>query len=645
MLPRRVVDTDRRVPPHIGPIPLFLKYAPGLVVVGAAVVGAFLSDHRWWGVNHLSFLPVFGRTVAVAVLVLGLISPMSRSPFAGLAQVARWCMKRPSRVRAFLVLGASTACVLFLAFSSSTLLLGDGGYLAGSLREAVADSVTVGDNVRQVIAKERIYPGTLAMYFLVSQIAVRLGASDAIDGVKANDAFLGALFILIPLGFFCRSRMPFPGRLLVSGLVLTSGALALFFGYVEVYAPLTLLVAVFCASGFGVILARWSLWWPTLCVVIGIILHVQVLLLLPGLVFLLFYRGVGQGRLLNAIALAIAAACVAGIVVLSQFDTIRRLILPVWDAESSYSILSTYHILDVANEVMLIVPGTPLVVALLLIMWNDGGVSRQARWNSLLRALRSPDVLFAGMLAIPTGLFLWVLRPELGMARDWDLFSISGVGIVSIAYVTAKRVTQHRWDELMKFTIPSVLLASIVLTSTWIVVNAAERMSVARYVSILRYDTTNGAYAYENLWLHSRDRGDVAGEIRALEHAVKLSPNPRYWFNLGLGYYSVGEREKGLVALRTTLRSHPEFGEARRVLAQMLYSSREYKEMVSVCLEGERLVPADPYYPLCVGQGYASLGQWTNAREAFSRCLALGPSPEIIHRVQEILERGEHADK
>ncbi len=645
MLPRPVVDTDRGVPPHSGAIPVFLKYAPGLVVVGAAVVGAFLSDHRWWGVNHLSFLPTVGRTMAVAVLALGLMSPVSRSLFAGLAQAARWFMKRPSRVRAFLVLSASTACVLFLALSSSTLLLGDGRYLAGSLREAAADSVTVGDNVRQVIAKERAYPGTLALYFLLSRIAVRLGASDAIDGVKVNDAFLGALFILIPLGFFCRNRMPFPGRLLVSGLVLTSGALALFFGYVEVYAPLTLLVAAFCASGFGVMLARWSLWWPTLCVVIGIVLHVQALLLLPGLLFLLFYRGVGQGRLLNAIAAAIAAACVAGIAVLSQFDMIRHLILPVWDAESSCGILSTHHILDVANEVMLIVPGTPLVVVLLLIMWNDGGVSRHARWSRLLRATQSPDVLFAGMIAIPTGLFLWVFRPELGKARDWDLFSISGVGIVSIAYVTAKRVTQHRWDELMKFAIPSVLLASAVLTSTWVIVNAVERMSVARYVSILRYDTTNGAYAYENLALHSRDRGDVAGEIRALEQAVKLSQNPRYRFNLGLSYYSIGEREKGLAVLRTILRSYPEFDKARRFLAQMLYSSREYKEMVSVCLEGEHLVPADPYYPLCVGQGYASLGQWTNAREAFSRCLALGPSPEIIHGIQEILERAEHTDE
>ncbi len=619
-----------------------LYYVPGAVCAGIAASAALFPDHRLWGTNHLSFLPAYGRVVALILIVVGMIPRINGLLFEALAGVARWSKKHPARVRVFTLSGVIIGLVLFLTFSSSTLLLGDGTYVAETLRIAAEDdSLGVGHYLREVAAKERVYAGTDMLYILVSKISARFGTNNTLHGVKVLTALLGALFLIIPLGFFWRSRMPFPGRLFVSGLMLTSGCLELFFGYVEVYAPMVLLAAAFAVAGFGVVFARRSIWWPTLCVVLGVAAHLQMLLLLPGLLFLFCYRRFGEGRRLAIFSGLIAAACIAASLGISKVGSIQRVVLPMWGSESAYGILSWAHILDVANEVMLIIPGVPLLAGLLLLLWYDAGGSLRARSLGLLRAIRSPDVLFALMLAIPGGLFLWGFRPELGMARDWDLFSICGVAIVAIAYVTARRIPRHRWDGLGTSSVLGVLITGAVLTSAWVIVNANEGMSVARYKSILRYDTTNAGYAYENLSLHFHDKGDVQGEIRALERALEFSPNPRYRFKLGLRYYAIGDKERAIAELRRTLQSRPGFGKARQFLVQMLYFSKKYEEMLLVCSEGERRAPRAPHYPFCVGQSYAALGRWSEARQAFARCQALGPAAALIRDMQDILRQAE----
>ena len=616
---------------------VFLYYTPGVVLVGIGAVSALFPEHRLWGGNHLGFLSPFGRTVALVLMAAGMFPPISRALFEVLARAARWCSGHPSWTRVFLVLGVSVGLVMFLAFSSSTLLLGDGTYMASTLKTvAEQDSKGLGYYLRQVPTTERVYPGTGALYMLVSVIAQQIGMS-YLDGVKVMVAVLGAAFLLIPLGFLRQSRTPFPGRLLVAGVILTSGVLELFFGYIEVYAPMILLAAMFCVSGFGVVSARRSIWWPTLCFVVGVVAHLQMLLLLPALLFLVLYRAVGEGKALKVAAVTIAVGCLAGSLGISRFDEIQHLVLSLSGSDSAYAMLSTAHVVDVVNEVMLVVPATPLVVVLLLFLWRNAGASTRGRWNSLLGAIQ-PDVLFAVMLAIPVGMFLMLFRPELGMARDWDLFSICGLPIVAIAHVAVRRVPQHCWDDFTKLAVLPTLVASAMLTSSWIMVNANEAMSVARYASILHYDTTNGAYAYENLSAYYHDGGDVAGEIRALERAVEFSPNPRYLFKIGLRYFSFGDRERGVAWLRRCLLARPEHGKTRQFLAQMLYFSGKHEETVAVCLEGERLAPDNPFYPFSLGQAYTALGRGEEAGAAFSRCLELNPSEEMIGAIQEILQ-------
>ncbi len=612
----------------------FLNYAPGAVIVALGAGSAFFPEHRLWGINHLAFLPPWGRLVALLLMAVGMLPITGRLLSELSARATRWASRYPSTTRLFLILGAIAALAVFLGLSSSTLLLGDGTHIANSLR-VVGENKPLGYYLRQVPSVERVYPGTFALYTVIAWVAQRAGI-DYLDGIRATVALIGVAFLYIPLIYLRRSRMPVPGRVVVAGVILTSGVVELFFGYVEVYALVILLAAAFCVGGFRALSGRSSLWWPVVCFAIGIVAHLQMLLLAPALLFLLAFRLVGSGRRLTVAAGVAAVFSVAGSLVFRGIGHLSQFQLPLPVPAFSDSVLSVVRIVDVLNELLLLAPATPLILALLWLSWRSAGPSGRGGWARLAGTIQ-PETLFTVVLAVPPILFLTLFPPALGMARDWDLFAICAVPIAAVAHVAAKRVTPRRWEGFMKAGVFPALVASTVLTCAWIAVNANESMSVTRYNSVLRYDTTNAAYAYENLSLYHHERGNIPGEIEALERAMEYSPNPRYSFKIGLRYYSLGDRENGITWLGRSLRTRPEDGETRQFLAQMLYFSGRYEELIDVCLEGERFSPREPNYPFLLGQAYIALGQGDAAREAFKRCLTLNPPEETAAAIKEIL--------
>jgi len=236
-------------------------------------------------------------------------------------------------------------------------------------------------------------------------------------------------------------------------------------------------------------------------------------------------------------------------------------------------------------------------------------------------------------------LFLLFFKPALGMARDWDLFAITAVPLWVLLYAALENGRLDAGQRrVVETVLPPILVMTAVLTSAWIGVNADPARSVARFESILAYDRTNAAYAYEALASHHHNRKNYPAEIKALEKAVEASRNPRYLFMLGLRYYHAEEKEKAITTLATCLRVKPDHAEARRALLQMLLFTGRYDEALVACEEGVRLAPKDPYYPLFMGMAYAKQNRVPEARDAFDRCLRLGPTAEVVNEIHKILQ-------
>jgi hypothetical protein len=616
----------------------------GLVLLLIAVA-SFLPEKRLWGVNHLSFYPVWIRIAAFALIALSFLPRAARAADSVFDWFAR-ALKGRKRILAAIV-AAAAALVLFIVFDSATELLGDGLYTSNNIERA--SKVDRDVFVKVLKDPDPIYPGTEMLNLTVSRFALAKLGIPPLTAVRVLNALLGAVLVFVVVaGARPPKSAPQGTPTALAALFFLSGGVQIFFGYIEAYAPLTMFAGLYVWAAHRTLVRGASLLGPIVFAALAAWMHLLGLLLVPSLVFLVLWVSFGRNfssRIFHASWILGAATVVAPFLAVDVFQ-LQRFFLPL--TGDAYAVLSIPHLADVLNEALLLFPGVIVLgIAAVMIVCNTFGPALRAREGGVFgafarvnteRPLLPPWLFFAAFLAIPSRLFLVFFKPELGVARDWDLFAVTGIG--PLVFVTAiLRSTDGGTPagRAVKRLLPPVMVVSAVLTAAWIGINADPRRAAARFESILSYDTARAGYAYESLASLYKDSGDAAAEILALERAVEASPNPRYLFTLGLRYFHAGEREKAVAALDRCLRMRPNHDKARQAIVQMLYAMEKFDEMLRVCEEGIRLDAKQGYYPFFMGKAYARTGHAAEARAALEACRALDPPPEIVREIDEIL--------
>jgi len=606
---------------------------------------SFLPETRLWGVNHLAYYPVWVRIAALAAIALSFL-PRARKVVEGFFDRKAGALS--GRRRALTAIGAAAiAFVLFIVFASATELLGDGLYTANNIERA--SKVDRDVFVKVLKDPDPIYPGTEMLNLTVSRFAFAKLGIPPLRAVRVMNALLGAILVFAALFGARRSEPARRGTdTALFALLFLSGGIQIFFGYIEAYAPLMMFAGLYVWAAHRTLARGANLWIPVIFAAAAVWMHLLGLLLIPSLVLLAFWVYFGRtfsSRFFHA-SWILAAATVAVPFLAVDVFRLERFFLPL--TGDAYAVLSLPHLADVVNEVFLLFPGIIVLgIAAVMVLFETFGPALREKESGIYEAflrvnserpLLPPWLFFAALLAIPARLFLFFFKPELGVARDWDLFAVTGIGpLVFVTAVLQSAPSQSAAGRAVRSLLPPVAAMSAVLTASWIGVNANSQRAAARFENILSYDTARAGYAYESLASLYRDRGDVGAEIRALERAVDASPNPRYLFTLGLRYFHVGEREKAVATLDRCLRMRPNHDRARQSLIQMLYAMERDDELIRVCEEGEGLDPKQGYYPFFMGKVYARRGQGAEARAAFDRCRALEPPPEIVREIGDIL--------
>jgi hypothetical protein len=341
--------------------------------------------------------------------------------------------------------------------------------------------------------------------------------------------------------------------------------------------------------------------------------------------------------------LIILAATISAPVIASQIDALQRFVLPLAGAGGTYSVLSGSHLIDVSNELLLLFPGLAVLGVLAIaavIHWSrssERGVMQYLSGDAEPKAFIS-ELMFSVMMFIPSSVVLIAITPELGMARDWDLFAVCIVGLHAPVIVVFQHLGANTiLRKALRSILPPILATSLVLAIAWIGIQADPARSIARFESILTYDKTKAGYAYENLASHHHTAGDVQAEIRALEQAYDASRNPRFLFTLGLRYYFVDDKDRAVQTLQKMMTLTPGDEQARQSLVQMLYFMGRYDDMLLVCMEGASLAPQNPFYPFFMAKAYVSQGRTEEALAAFDACLKLDLSAEMAEEINEYL--------
>jgi hypothetical protein len=178
-----------------------------------------------------------------------------------------------------------------------------------------------------------------------------------------------------------------------------------------------------------------------------------------------------------SIGVILSLLIISGVYFLKGFHAKSSIFMPLvhtFESVNSYTLFSLKHYIDFFNQQFLISSvGICLLVVLLYFSW------RRIDWDD-------PKIIFLGLASIYSLLFNFAVFPELGMARDWDLFAVSGIGYTVLAIFIVTKIVS---DKKVLEKIGRILAVTAVVSGIpWFFLNSNEDKSLERFSNLLILD-------------------------------------------------------------------------------------------------------------------------------------------------------------
>jgi len=595
-------------------------------------VSAFLPELQLWGINHLAFYSLPVRTILLILIGLTFFPRLAKQLYSDLFKLSHKLKHGGSGVDSVMTILAVASVVVFAGLKTSTNLFGDGQLIAQSFDAAWdGNKIVIMRSVEAIILEERISPGATLIYYGMAKVLTGLFDKGPVWGIRYTNCLLGAFYVYIMLGLLRRGPFSTEIRLWLMVLAFFTATIQLFFGYVENYTPLVFAGFVYILSAFLVLHGRSRLWVPVAVFVLASYIHVQALLFLPSLVYLVMWSGMLKKRkwVEQYAGPALTVLTVLGAVVFG-FTAAGQFYLPLRGDELSYGLFSVVHLLDILNEILILMPVLPFFVVM---AWRSRSRDRSGAETTVKTAkstaattgwfAKKAEWQFIFVLLIPCFVYLFLFKPEIGMARDWDLFSMTSLGLVPLALLIINRffrLTKNHTDAGV-FSSPAIVL-TVVLALAWVGINASPSRSTARFERILEYDKTHASYAYENLAIFYYVNKNLDKATEMIEIACDISHNPRQYVRLAMYYDELERFDEALDLMRTTVAKHPEYEKSRIYYVSQLEQRQLVDEVLEASLEGVKYHPSNGMFWWYIGEVSLLKGDIETGVAAHQRAIA-----------------------
>lgn len=498
------------------------------------LVGALIPEWRLWGLNLWAYFPTEGIAAVFAVALL-LPFGLDRIP-----QPAETATDRPGSNYFMYAAGVLVVLGAAMLFGRVAIHFHGDGYQLLSMLDATGYPYKSWDQGtgRIMEAVHAITGGSaLTSYRIVS----------------IGSGLLVTVTLLLAAGKLFRTTA---ARLLFAFGVMTSGGSLLFFGYVENYAVLALMVILFALLGLLHIARGLSRWWLLLPAAGAVLSHVFGVVVIPALVYLLVYdlpvvqRLAARPRRTKAL-IALIALIVAGVglaVIYRNSIFLQIALVPpvaLMFTAGGYTLLSLPHLVDYINLLFLLLPGLAVLIGILMVVPARAGKANTER--TLLWLLALSGLLIA-----------FVVDPKLGMPRDWDLFAFAGLLLALLCF----RRVGAAWENGRVSMKPLLLAIALGVLALVARVTAAHMtsVSVARLESYMELDPARHRNTYRVLsdYYHSIDQHDKAmAADTALEHTYPERQTLRQAAELG----RAGRTDQALILLQRARQKCPNWAD------------------------------------------------------------------------------------
>jgi len=553
-------------------------FAGSLALLALRALAAILPGRYLWGLDVARDVPPFAAVLGFA-LPLALHAPP-------LARAASRLVPRSTRAQDALALALAAALALFMfAHPDRALVIGD-----ASLRHGAFALVEQPEK----FAVQAMRGDLLLHHDLPKWVAEHTPWSVE-DAGRAQGALLALIAALAGWRLAAAAGAKGELGLAVAAIAACTGALALDNGYGKAS------VEVACLTGLAAVGVLRAARAPApgndgstglatvgACVALGLLLHRSALALLPAwaIAVALVVRA-GTWRHPAAIAGALAPLVSLAIVgprlfqVMTTFDRERH--LAGGFAHTLASGLAPAHLADVAHTLGLLVPLGLLLPLLLLLPPRP-----PAR-----------EALALALYALPPLALMFVVLPQQGLPRDWDVFALAGVALAAVAAWRVAAVLgalpRARWLALSL----AVSAASPALQFAALQSDAARTW--ARAESILigppARDASERARGLSTMGMMHYGRGEYPNALALFERSAEAAPNPRTFVEMGMALSQMQRWPEALVRYRHAVSLNPDLVTGWRGVAAAASALGDRGAMVDALNALERLQPDSDVLP------------------------------------------------
>lgn len=569
-------------------------------------VASLFPRHQVWGISWWSYFPVYVK--------IGLFLVALAVGVGNFLLFKKGCLKGREEenenrsVGTYLLFVSAITVVFvfsFILFRGTIHFLGDGYQLLTRLAEGMP-AVKMWDRGTTFVTQT-------VFSLLEGQPEVRALKAYRIVSIDSG------LFLLVVAALFSFVFYKDNLRRLVFFLGLFSGGyMLLFFGYVENYALSTAVVMLYTLIGVAVLTRRLPRWWLLPPLVLAWYLHLFTLTLLPSAVYL-FLR---ETRFADAVSKIIRQRKLffvflflfLGIGVYyflySHFYFFTFALLPLMPDRFTIAgdwLFSLKHIVDVANLLLMLVPGLLVLVVLLFT------TPQKMRFSH-------PATPFLMVLTFSTLAAVYVFNPGIGMPRNWDLFSIVAVPLTVWGYTFL--IESARTSGGLVFRAVPVIALSFLLLVPRVVSQVIPEVGIAHFRNYLVHDKIRNRNARRLLIDYYKQRGDTAAAQAEQQRALEDFPEARY-NEKARALIRQGELREATRYLQEVLATNPLSYDAYANLGICRLKQGDIDSALTLLQIADGLNPYNASTVNNLGTVYLRKKEYTTAEKYFRKSLAI----------------------
>lgn len=590
-----------------------------LFIYGSSVQNGFV-----WGFNIFSFLPFWCTLayLASAAVLIWLSVKKSWKPAA--IRLGGLMEQKPYH---FLAVSVGIYLIFAWVLRAATPVWGDGIYIVKNFSEALSGQTPL-DLRNEPLATVYFY-GAAKMLNVTSYEALK-------DAYLAATMVLGAAF-LITLFFIVRNLFEGPSQRFLSFIFLLAFPyMELFFGYMETYGITALAAAIYVLCALLFIRGKLSFSGVAASFFFMGLTHYLSLLFFPSLLYAgyLDYRKNGLKSLLKGST--VLGSLTLLVLFMINFDlqnfyawTPHSHILPLTPGEDNlarytepYTLFSAFHFSELLNYFLLL-GGIPLAAIVFTLAMRRDMIFGSGLQNFFL---------FSG---VPMILLTFILKFDLGLAKDWDVMA----PYFPLLALWAAWLISSQKPERFENSLGLLAAMAIISTLPFLAVHARQETSVKRYVTLFEPRTVSnyGFYASTmSLALFSHQIGDKQGSVEAWNRYTGLYKyDPQGYQNLVTNLKSLGPAgipynlntfEKWIGNVPTDTSAYYQYAAYCIDAGNYFFGRGELKGAEAVY---RRAVALDPYYDRAhnnLGSVLAQDKQLDSALVHFERAVELNPA-------------------